>query len=275
MSKKIKSPLRWVGGKVRMVGKLVPLVPEHEVYVEVFGGGASLLLAKEPASLDVFNDLNSGLVNFFRVIRDKEKFKRFQHLVSLTPFSREEHEVCKATWQNCEDDVERAYRWFVVARHCFGGVFGSGFGTSKSTGRYGMAPNVAGYLSAVNRLPEISARLMRVQIENADFRKILKRYDSPDTFFYLDPPYVGETRKVKDLYPNEMSDQDHEELVEMVLKLKGKVMLSGYATPIYGALECAGWERHEFKAYCSASPNVRHVVDRPDKRRTEVVWVRA
>ena len=178
-----------------MAGKLLNLVPEHQVYVEAFAGGASLLFAKQAASLEVLNDLDSGVVNFYRVLRDPEKFERFHQLVSLTPFSREEYCLFKATWRDCEDDVERAYRWFVIVRQCFGGMIGTGFGVSTK-GRHGsMAAKVAGYLSAIDRLPEISQRLMRVQIENEDFRKILKRYDGPETLFYLDPPYVTDTRK--------------------------------------------------------------------------------
>jgi DNA adenine methylase len=258
-----------------MVGKLLPLVPEHRVYVEVFAGGASLLFAKEVASLDVLNDVDSGVVNFYRVLRDPEKFKRFHQLVSLTPFSREEYCLFKATWQDCEDDVERAYRWFVMVRQCYGGIIGSGFGGATTEGRRGMALNHASYLSAIDRLPEISERLMRVQIEHEDFREILKRYDGPETFFYLDPPYVSDTRNTKKLYTNEMSNQDHEELIESLLKLKGKAMLSGYATPIYGALECAGWVRHEFSAYCSAGPKKGPGAERIDRTRTEIVWIRA
>lgn len=107
-----------------MVAKLLPLIPPHKIYVEVFGGGASLLFAKEPSPVEVYNDLDSGLVNFFRVLRDPGKFEKFYRKVCFTPYSREEYCFCRDTWGECKDDVERAYRWFVVARMSFSGKFG-------------------------------------------------------------------------------------------------------------------------------------------------------
>lgn len=115
MRKRLRSPIVWFGGKGNMVAKLLPLIPPHRIYVEPFGGGASLLFAKKPSPVEVYNDLDSGLVNFFRVLRDPKKFERLHKLVSLTPYSREEYDFCRATWETCDDDVERAYRWYVVA----------------------------------------------------------------------------------------------------------------------------------------------------------------
>jgi DNA adenine methylase len=224
LTKKLVGPLRWYGGKCRLVSKLLPFVPDHQTYVEVFAGGAALFFAKDTSPIEVINDLDSGIVNFYRVLRDPGKFKRFQFLVSLTPFSREEHARCKATWADYEDEVERAHRWFVVNRMCYGGVFDSGFGKSVTAGRNGMATNVASYLSTIDRLPQIAARLLRVQLENQDFREIIEGYDRPETFFYLDPPYVLSTRKNK-AYRHEMTDDDHRELVEALLNIRGKAVL--------------------------------------------------
>ena len=279
MAKKLVGPLRWYGGKCRLASKLLSFVPDHQTYVEVFAGGAALFFAKDTSPLEVINDLDSGIVNFYRVLRDPEKFRRFQFLVSLTPFSREEHELCRRTWADLGDDIERAHRWFIVNRMCYGGIFGSGFGRSVKTGRNGMATNVASYLSTIDRLPQIAARLMQVQIENLDFRQIIKAYDRPETFFYLDPPYVLSTRKGK-AYRHEMSDQDHAELVDLLLHMKGKAVLSGYSNPFYESLEFAGWARHDFKAMCTVA---NHIVktDRSDnefelndRERVETVWVR-
>lgn len=280
MEKTLKSPLRWIGGKAKLVKKILPLLPEHETYVEVFAGGASLLFAKDISKIEVINDLNSGIVNFFRVLRNPEMFKKFQALISLMPYSREEYLNCRDTWMHSEDDVERAVRWFMVVRQCLGGVFGSGFGTSVTSGNHGMATNVAGYLRAVNRLPETAARLRMVQIEHRDFRKILKQYDRPKTLFYLDPPYVGMTRKSKKVYEHEMTDQEHEEWVEMATNMKGKVVISGYENPIYRPLETAGFKRHDFRTTC-------HVAGRTSKtgllgagsatenqERTESLWIK-
>jgi DNA adenine methylase len=261
------------------VSKLLPFVPDHQTYVEVFAGGAALFFAKDTSPIEVINDLDSGIVNFYRVLRDPGKFKRFRFLVSLTPFSREEHAHCKATWADYEDEVERAHRWFVVNRMCYGGVFDSGFGKSVTAGRNGMATNVASYLSTIDRLPQIAARLLHVQIENQDFREIIEGYDRPRTFFYLDPPYALSTRKGK-AYRHEMTDADHAELVELLLSIKGKAVLSGYDNPLYKPLESAGWTRHDFKATCTVA---NHIVktgspetefEFNDRGRVETIWVR-
>ena len=184
----------------------------------------------------MINDLNSGLVNFYRVLRDPVKFQKFAYLANLTPYSREEFKFCRATWHTCENDVEKAHRWFVVMRQSFAAV-GDSFGLSVTAGGA-----VSGYLSAIQRLPEIHKRLRHVQIEHADFRKLIKTYDRPGTFFYLDPPYVLSTRKGK-VYDHEMSDKDHARISRHPVAIKGKAMLSGYyANPIYERLEKQGWD---------------------------------
>ena len=267
MPNALKSPLKWYGGKTKLVNKLLPLVPEHQTFVEVFSGSAALFFAKEISPLEVINDLHSGLVNFYRVLRDPEKFKKFDYLVNLTPFSREEFVFCRDTWQSCRDDVERAYRWFVMMRQSYGAV-GKAFGNSVTHGRNGMSPSMRGFLSAVSRLPEIHKRLRSAQIENLDFRSLIEKYDRPQTFFYLDPPYVLSTRKAK-AYEHEMSDQDHHELIEILLSIKGKALLSGYTNPLYSPLEHAGWTRHDIKTSCSVASNPIS----NNRSRIESVWV--
>jgi len=257
------------------------LIPEHKTYVEIFSGGAALFFAKEKSPVEVLNDLNSGLVDFYRVLRSSEKFARFQILMELTPYSREEYYDCRATWQDCEDDVERAARWFVAARLCFSGVFGSGWSRDVDAGSNGISRTVSRYLSAVKRLPEVHERLRGVQIENGDFRKIIQDYDRSRTFFYLDPPYITGTRRSKNVYQDEMTDEDHEDLVELLLGIKGKAVLSGYAHPIYGPLECAGWKRMDINVKCTAgkSTGKKDGLDKAAMKqgmnRVETVWLKS
>jgi DNA adenine methylase len=243
-----------------MVSKLLKLIPPHRVYVEVFGGGASLLLAKPPSEVEVYNDIDSDLVNLFRVLRDKEKFQRFYRLVCLTPYSREEYNFCKHTFKDCQDDVERAYRFFVFARMTFSGYTASrpswSFVITTSAG--GMAQSCSGWLHVIERLPEIHARLANVQIEHCDFRQIIPAYDAPDTFFYCDPPYVPEARRRLQTYRYEMSLDDHRDLVNLLLGVRGKVMLSGYRHEVYEPLERAGWRRVDFSVACCAVGRTRH-----------------
>ncbi len=277
MTKRLRSPIIWFGGKGNMVDKILPLLPPHKIYVEPFGGGASILLAKPPSEIEVYNDLNSDLVNFFRVLRDKDKFEQFYQKVCLTPYSREEYNYCKNTWENVDDEIERAYRWFVVARMSFSGNFGASWKYNVTSSSKKMSKTVADWLSIIDMLPEICERLMQVQIENNDFRKILQTYDTPETLFYMDPPYVPETRKSGE-YKHEMTLEDHEELVNILLNLKGMVVLSGYNHECYKPLEDNGWIKHEYKTACSAAGRTRQTgilgkgAATKMQPRTEVIW---
>ena len=239
-----------------MVTKLLKLIPPHHTYVELFGGGASLLFAKKPSPVEVYNDLDSGLVNFFRTLRDPEKFEKLHLLASLTPWSREEYNFCRKTWKQCKDDVERAYRWYIAARMSFSGQFGAGWGFDVTESSRGMAEECSKWLSMIKGLPEIHNRLMRVQIEHNDFRKIVKTYDTPNTLFYCDPPYVPDTRKDGG-YTHEMTIEDHEELIELLLQAKGMVILSGYRHLVHEPLEQAGWQRYDYETSCSAVGRTR------------------
>jgi DNA adenine methylase len=255
-SRRLRTPIRWFGGRGRIVPKLLPLVPPHSIYVEVFGGGASLLLAKEPSVIEVYNDRDSGLVSFFRVLRDPRMFARFYELVALTPYSREEYDFCRDTWEEATDDVERAFRWFVVARGSFAGIFGIGWGRAVTSNARGMVSTSSAWLTTIKALPAIHERMMRVQIEHADFRQVLQRYDTPETFFHVDPPYLPETRR-RGGYRHELTFDDHVDLVELVLRLQGKAMVAAYDHPVYAPLDAAGWRRHDFSMTCSAAGRTR------------------
>jgi len=252
----MRGPVLWFGGKGHLADKIVALFPPHHTYVEPFGGGASVLFAKAPSPVEVYNDLDEGLVNFFRVLRNREQFEEFHRLVSLTPYSRAEYYSCRSTWEECEGPVERAYRWYVVARQAFSGCLGGGWGPAITHSRRGMAGTTAGWLSVIERLPEIAERLLRVQVECQDWRVILERYDRPETLFYLDPPYIHETRKAGE-YKHELSDDDHRDLVDILLNIRGMAVLSGYQHPIYGPLENAGWQRHDYEVPCFAAGRTR------------------
>jgi len=274
----MRSPIKWFGGKGRMAAKILKLFPPHRVYVEPFGGGAGVLFAKEPSPVEIYNDVNSGLVNLFRVLRDPKQFEQFQRLVSLTPYSREEVCSYRETWEKCDEDLERAYRWFVVARLSFGGYFGHSWGFAVRASNRGMSETCSTWLSAIEGLPQVHARLMRVQIEHSDFRRIIATYDTPETLFYCDPPYIPATRK-SGRYKHEMTAEDHEELVALILGVKGAVVLSGYRHSAYDALERAGWQRHDYGTTCSAAGRTRATGMQGKgaalrmQPRTESIWI--
>ena len=184
MSKKIlKTPLsKYYGGKFNMVKFLLQFVPPHKVYVEVFGGSGALLFAKEPSKLEVFNDIDSEVVNFFRVLRDKRKFKEFYRQVLLVPYSREEFKNFLKTLGE-GNEVERAVKFFVCIKQAYGGQLrGAVWSYAKNTNK-----DVSAYLGAIEDLPQVVERLRRVQIDNRDYREIFEIYDSEETFFTAIP----------------------------------------------------------------------------------------
>lgn len=273
----MRSPIIWFGGKGVLARTLIKLFPEHDKYIEVFGGGASLLFAKKPTGFEVYNDLDQDLTNFFRVLRDPTQFQRFLQLVSLTPYSRTEYYRALRTWRSCEDPIGRAFNWYIVARWSFGGRFGAGFGTVTNSCAGGMASTVSRWLGVIEGLPEIHARLVRVQIECQDWRTILERYSGSGSFIYVDPPYVLETRKHGG-YVHELTDEDHRELVERLLAYPEKVMLSGYNSPLYAPLEQEGWNRTDIATSCHVAGRVAHSnlkgagAARTHQPRIESVW---
>jgi len=255
---KFRSPTGYIGGKGNLVAKLLKYVPPHRVYVEAFGGGASLLFAKIPSPVEVYNDIDEDLVNFFRVLKDPEKFSRFYAKVVLTPYARSEYKYCVESWPECEDDIERTYRWFVAIRMSFSGAIRRGWSFNITKSRRGMAGAVSRWLSILEELPTIHERFRQVQVEQLDFREVIPKYDTVNTFFYLDPPYLLETRKATKLYNYEMTTEDHKDLVEILLGVKGMVMLSGYINKLYEELERRGWERKDFETICYAVGKTRY-----------------
>lgn len=273
-----RGPIRWMGGKGQYVPRILPLFPAHRIYCEPFGGGASLLIAKDPAPVEVYNDLDAGLHTFFSVLADPVLFEAFRRRVAGLPYSRRLYYQCLAEWSHLADPVERAAAWFVVARQSFGGRFGSswGYAVDATTAGRGMAMTCAGWLAGIERLPEIHARLQRVQIENQAAARVIAAFDTPDTLFYLDPPYVADTRAAGS-YAHEMTDADHGALIDQILGLAGMVLISGYDHPIYHALDAAGWDRTEWDAVASMTGRTRAIgkgrgVLKANQARRECLW---
>ena len=248
----LRSPIWWFGGKGQMQAKLLPLLPQHREYVEPFFGGGSVFFAKSPALVETINDLDSAVMSFFRVLRDQPE--EFLRLAQLTPYSRELYSECRATWQEEPDEVRRAWRWWVVARMNFSGTHA--WSSVVTYTCRGMASTASKLLSSVDALPEVISRLQRAQIENAPALRVLERYCTPTSLAYLDPPYVSSTRRGGG-YSCEMTDTDHAELVEALLRLPGRFVLSGYAHTLYAPLEAAGWQRIDFQVACHAAGRTR------------------
>ena len=250
--------LRYHGGKWRIADWVISHFPPHEVYIEAFGGAASVLMNKAPSRIEVYNDLNAGVVNLFRILRDPTQADALRRLVELTPFSRDEFEAC---WEVCDDAIEEARRLIVRSFQSIGNKDRlSRNGWRTRTAKSHWSPCVAwnGWPDAI---PAYVQRLKDAIIENLTWQEIVNVYDHENTLFYLDPPYVfgarsnGHTK----VYAHEMSDADHLELLERLQAVKGMVVLSGYHHPMYDAA-LQGWPHFETEARAQTNSPRREVV---------------
>lgn len=237
----MRAPFAWVGGKHYLIKHHLPLFPEHTTYIEPFGGGASLLFAKEPSKIEVYNDVDKNLVNFFRVIRDENKRKKLIHLLMLTPYSRAEFNENKTLYLSetfsSLGSIERAYIFFYLIQTCWGSKM------NNPTFGYTFQRNYPRkFFNAIKEFDKIGERIQNVYIECIDFRKIFNVYDSEHSFFYVDPPYIYEGNKK---YNCELTLNDHRDLLRMINNLKGKVMICNFDNSLYND-KLSSWKKVEF-----------------------------
>lgn len=261
---KIKHPvIRYHGGKFRLAKWILSYFPEHRCYVEPYGGAASILVQKTPSYAEVYNDLDGEVVNLFRVLRDKQLNEALQEACYLTPYSREEFELA---YKKTDDLLERARRMVVRATMGFGSASGTG-GTSgfrsDSKRKYATASHL--WAKYPQNLGAICERLQGVIIENKPAIDLIKQHDGADTLFYIDPPYLMETRVAGNRYYNfEMVDEQHLQLLQTLKSVSGKVVISGYNSDLYND-ELSGWRKVTKESRISAG--------RGTGIRTECLWV--
>jgi DNA adenine methylase len=228
-----KGAFPYPGGKSRSLGNLLPLLPYRNKYIELFGGSGVVFMNRKRSKCEVFNDKHAGLVDFFKSCREKpddviEYLKQF-------PFSREDFIDCRDTWVTTTDPLERGCKWFYSIINSFTSQ-GRNFGRS-------LQDSSAKHLRREPIIKEIAARFKDVLIENQDFMQLLKDYDSSDSVFYLDPPYIGDLcSTMSGFYKHMMTREEHLALIEQVFKMKGFVAVSSYKNPLY---EPYPWTRVE------------------------------
>lgn len=220
----IKAPFSYLGSKKESLPYILPMLPIRKIWNEVFGGSGIVTLNRKESDLEIFNDRYSGVTSFYRVIKDSDKLDQLIDKLQLTIHSREEFIWCKTTWEDsCNDDVERAYRWYYMMQNSFGGR-GKFFGRVIQ-GKSGIYKKIN---SKLQDFWIIHDRLKKVQIENLDWRQCLLDFDTKDTVHYCDPSYYGTK-----YYDYNLSEIEHKELCDRIFDLKGFVALSGYSNPIY------------------------------------------
>jgi DNA adenine methylase len=257
MTAPFRPMLRWHGGKWLLAPWIIENMPAHRVYVEPFGGAGSVLMRKDRAYAEIWNDLDGEVVNLFSVLRSA----RAEELVSalrLTPFAKVEF---IQSYELHDDPVERARR--LVIRSFMG--FGSN-GHQKKTGfrsnsnRSGTTP-AHDWVNYPDGLVAAIERLRGVVILNNDAKSVMAGHDGVETLHYVDPPYVPETRDKGGDYAHEMTAAEHSELLDFLDDLKGMVMLSGYPCALYDD-RLSGWRRIARKALADGA-----------RERTEILWM--
>lgn len=253
----LRSPFNYLGGKSKLAEWIIGFMPPHDCYCEPFGGSASILLAKPSVNVEVYNDLNGDLVNFFLTLRD-HRYELIEK-IWLTPFARSLYQQWMQEWKDGTplDPIERSARWFFLQRGSFSGKFGAGFGASKL--------RRSGFWSATDRLYEVADRLRDVVIEQLPWQDCFRRYDSPKTLFFCDPPYLG-AETINETYRTEPID--HTELSTLLHQCKGKVLLT------HGAHEQIGQLYHDWhREIREVALDAEGVVEEHAERGTRIEWL--
>ncbi len=238
-----RAALRYPGGKWKLAPWVIEHFPAHDVYVEPFCGGASVLLQKDRARRgEVINDIDGEIVNFFSVLRDKEAAAELIRRIELTPFARDEfHAALGPSGDSIEDARRLAVRAYMGQGSCVN--YQNNGLRSKRTGQKFPARDWQLYPASLAAVVE---RLQGVVIENLPALEIINRYDHPGTLFYCDPPYVHSTRLDcgHKHYRYEMNDEDHIALARSLRKIQGMAVVSGYPSELYRDLY-RGWQKYE------------------------------
>ena len=212
----MNSFLAYLGGKSILSRQIIPMIPQHECYCEVFAGAAWMLFRKDPSKIEIINDINSDLTNLYRVIKlHLEEFIRYFKWMLI---ARDEYDRLKKERPETLTDIQRAVRYYYLLRNTFGGKV-TAWNFSPTTTR----PPRINLLRIEEELSAAHLRLAQVYIENMTYSKLLQRYDRPHTFFYLDPPYYNhENDYGKGLFGKE----DFVNLATILRGIKGKFIMS-------------------------------------------------
>lgn len=252
----MKAIMKYPGSKWRIADWIISHFPAHHSYLEPFFGSGGVFFNKPRSDIETINDLDGDVVNLFKWVRDDPE--RLAYEIYFTPYSREIYD--SAFQREPKDSLEKAVLFYVKLN------MGHGFRTSGN--KVGWKVDVQGreraYAAAdwckiPEKIMEATERLRGVQIENRPAVELIRRFNFENVLIYCDPPYVLSTR-CREQYRKEMSDKEHEELLETLLQHKGPVVISGYASPLYEKI-LGGWHREEYENRTQSG-----------NRKMEVIW---
>lgn len=258
----MRPPVPYFGGKIKIGPIIADLLPPHSHYVEPYCGSLAVLLAKPPGVHETVNDLDSVLVNFWRVLRERPE--DLARVCALTPHSRAEYQG--ALDLNAVDELELARQVFIKltqGRSARLRRTGWRHYVNPAGSNAGMPGYLAGY---VDRMAPVVERLQRVSLECKPALDIIAKYGAePSVLLYVDPPYLGTTRANDNAYRCEMrTEAEHRELAEALHAARAAVVLSGYPSDLYDRQLYAGWDRHTIAANTGQGGEW--------EERTEVLW---
>lgn len=249
--------LKYPGSKWSLADWIIGYFPEHHSYLEPFFGSGAVFFTKPRSNIETVNDLDGDVANLFRWIRDDPE--QLAHAIYYTPYSRQVHE--EAFRQKPADSLQQALHFYIRLQ--------MGYGV-RTNGKNGWKNDIQGrerayaakdWCSLQGRLLEAAERLRGVQIECSPAVELIKRFNYRNVLIYLDPPYLGETRRKAQYQKEMMSRREHEELLAAALEHKGPVLVSGYASSLYDGM-LKGWSREEAVTRCQSGG-----------QRTEVLWM--
>lgn len=241
----MKSALRYLGSKTKEAPWITAHFPPHKIYVEPFGGSAAVLLYKNPAPIEIYNDINNDIVLFWRAMRSRPWRHALIRAIKYTPYAEAEWRQCQrrrpipptALDLPAKPDpaiIEHLRAYCVRSMMSYSGIC-SRFLTFKRNGIKRIPPQSKTWADYPSTLHQIAAALEShaPEIHNAPWQEEIRKYDSPDTLIYLDPPYLHTTRKSRQRYCNELTEADHIELLHTIGHLRSKCIISGYDSPLY------------------------------------------
>lgn len=252
----LRSPIPYYGGKGNMLKRLLPLIPTGgKPYLEPYFGGGSVFFARDPAPVEVVNDIDGDVITIMRVLQDKEQFEELRHRLMWTPYARGEFErAIEMRYDPHTTGVDRAWSVMVTQNMGMSGALHKTAGTWRRafTAKGGVAGTVNSWLMRLTMLDAWRWRLMMAQIDNRCAIEVIKYWDNPEMVCYCDPPYHADTRVGGAVYTHESTDDHHSKLTDTLLGCSGAIVLSCYDHPVYDPLAEAGWKKHQFKTSCHA-----------------------
>lgn len=251
---RITPPIKYHGGKHYLADWIISHFPRRYLtYCEpYFGGGAVLLKLNPNGHSEVINDIDGKLMNFWKVMQTRELFDQFFDCIKSMPFSEELFNVSPMatmkTWVT-DSEVRQAIHFFIRCRQSLAGRKKSFTPISTSRTRSGMNEQVSSWMTAIEGLPTVHQRLIRVLMLKRDAIDCIMSIDHRQTIFYCDPPYLHETRKAKEVYGEfEMGENQHQQLLECLDGIAGKFILSGYRSKLYDSFaRKAKWRRRDLR----------------------------